>query len=203
MSSTPTTFSWGAGLLALALLLPTPSQAGNPSEVEPGFGFHGVGVNLGLGDVEGDTGSTIMFGGHANMGAPFEGVPQLALIPRIMYWTKSVESGVSGGDDFSFSEFSFIVDGRYYFPMAGAIGVFAGGGIGFHRSSFDIPSVSAGGFTVGGGSVSETDIGITLLGGGEVELSETIDGSAEARLKFGGFDEFMALFGFTMALGGE
>ena len=100
------------------------------------------------------------------------------------YWSKS-----------NFSSLTLSATGKYYFPMPGTISPFAGGGLGFVRSSFDIPTVTTIFGNVGGGSTSATDLGLHLVGGVDIAISPKLDLVPEVKLSFGGYDAILITLG--------
>ncbi len=125
------------------------------------LGFNGIGGRLSYVDAEGVDG-TIGFGAHANLGNIIE---NLTLYPSIEYWTK-------GEGVVDFSSFSINGDARYYIPTSGSVNVFAGGGL-----ALLFNKVSVGTF-----DDSETKLGLDLLGGIDIPVSDNL--SATAKIKF-------------------
>ena len=71
--------------------------------------------------------------------------------------------------------------------------LFAGGGLGFIRSSVDIPEVQFLG--IGGGSASNTDLGLHLVGGAHISVSPQVDLVPEVKIGFGGVDAVLLTIG--------
>lgn len=145
------------------------------------IGFKGVGGRLGFVTADGNV-STIVFGGHVNLG---EIIPGLVIVPSIDYWSESILNWLSINGNV-----------RYYFPTGGNIALFGGGGLAFNRTSVDIPSF--GGF--GGGSVSDTGISINLTGGAEMPISDTLVGTAMIMFNTDG-SQIKIMGGVTYMLG--
>lgn len=116
-----------------------------------GLGFMGVGGRLGYAKPS-DFDGSIAFGAHVHLG---EIIENLVLMPNVDYFSK---------DEVSFLSVNGNV--RYYFPTEGAVDLFAGGGLGFVRVSVDLGQF--------GGDVSETEIGLNLLGGADFAVAENI-----------------------------
>ncbi len=161
-----------------------------------GLGFYGVGGRLSFVKAE-NVSSTLGIGGHADLG---EIVPNLVLYPSIAYWKRSENE--AGGDRFrsSFSEFTINADVHYYFPSEGSFDFYAGGGLAlvFWKSTARFPM---GDFGTVSSSVSDSDVGVNLLGGVETALSPTLTGFAQARYKIDGADTFKITVGLTVAVG--
>jgi len=118
------------------------------------IGFKGVGGRLGFVSADGSV-STIVFGGHVNLG---EIIPGLELVPSIDYWSESILNWLSINGNV-----------RYYFPTSGNIDFFGGGGLAFNRSSVDLGPL---------GDISDTGISLNLMGGADMPLSDNLVGTA-------------------------
>ena len=168
----------------LICLLAAPGQAQvDRMDDPPGFGLHGIGGNLGLTDPESGIDVTYSLAVHANLGAFIPSVPMLIAHPSLSYWSS----------DF-ISEFGVNADVRYLFPMKSNLLLYAGGGLGLFWSTFEYEFIDF--ITLQPTVVSETDsdLGLTLLGGVSPRLARNLLASVEARLKFGGVD--------TISIGG-
>ena len=94
-----------------------------------------------------------------------------------------------GGTGVDFSYFEFNINGHYMLPIeAEAVDFYAGGGINIARASIDydddIPFI-------GGTSVSDTEIGLNLLGGVDFDINENLGGFGELRIELGGGEQFV------------
>lgn len=158
-----------------------------PAIAEPTIG---VGANLGLCLPSDNVGSTFMFGGQGIITNLIASMPEFVAAPSFSYWSSDFD-----GSDSSFSEFGINFDARYMFPMAGAIDLFAGAGLGLFFSSVDIPTVNTPFGPVGGGSASNTDVGLNLLGGATTAASPNIDLTGQLRFKVDGVDTIQIIAG--------
>jgi len=149
------------------------------------LGFRGVGGRLSFVKPE-DVDGTIGFGAHADLG---EIIESLVLYPSVEYWTKS-------DGPLDFSQFALNADVRYYFPGASSVAFFAGGGLAVLFSSADI---NLGGF--GSASDSSTDIGLDLLGGVDVPVSDKLTFSGTAKFVISDGNAFKVTAGVTYAIG--
>lgn len=136
------------------------------SAMAQNLGFNGIGGRLSYVKVE-DVDGGIGFGAHANLG---EIIQNLVLYPSFEYFKKSEEISPSVDVDFSF--ISINADARYYIPTQGTIDPFVGGGLAVHFSKAD-----AGPF----GDESETDVGLNLLGGIDIPVSDNLVATAKAK----------------------
>jgi len=71
------------------------------------------------------------------------------------------------------------------------VGIYAGGGLNIAHASVDIPSV------LGGGSVSNTDVGLNLIGGVDFRTQGSIKPFAELKIEVSGGEQFVATGGVT------
>lgn len=149
------------------------------------LGFKGIGGTLQFVKPENIDG-TVGFGAHADLGQIIE---HLTLFPSIEYWGKS-----EGPLDFS--QFAVNADVRYYFPNSSNLSFFAGGGLALLFSSAD---VNLGGF--GTRSDNSTDIGLNLLGGIDVPVSEKLVFTGSAKFVISDGNVFKIMGGLTYLLG--
>ena len=170
---------------ALALVALPGIAVAAEGESESTFGFNGIGGQLGLVLPEDPVDATFELHGFANLGAPFSSVPELVFMPGLTFWSGGTEI-----DEIDFTEFGILLDALYMFPRSSEDGVyfFAGGGLGIFFTSFDIviPDFFGGGTRTE--SQSDTDFGLTLVGGLGKPMSENLDLMAQARFKFDGID---------------
>ncbi len=133
--------------------------------------FKGVGGRLGYVKPEGFDG-TVSFGGHANLG---EFVEHLVLYPSIEIWSKR-----------GFDQIALNGDVRYYFPPPSDSNIefFAGGGVGILLNS-----------------PGDNDVGLNLLGGIDVPVSEQWVATGEARFVFNNQTVFKITAGITYIIG--
>ncbi len=117
-----------------------------------------------------ETGFTI--GAKADLGEVYENV---RLHPVVEYWS----SGYTIGEfDYNLSNFQLGAEAHY--AIGNVKGLYAGAGLVLNFVSIDLPTVSSFGFTAGGGTASNTDFGLTVLGGYEFPLAG-MTGVAEAK----------------------
>lgn len=96
-----------------------------------------------------------------------------------------------GGVDVSYWELN--LNGHYMLPfeLDSPIDFYAGGGLNIAHLSVDIPDITVGGFTTQGGSASDTDIGLNILGGLDFRISDSLGGFGELRIELGGGEQFV------------
>ncbi len=168
-----------------------------------GFGFHGIGGQLGFISPEDPIDSSFMFGVQANLGTFSRQVPQLLFVPSITYWSKSYDTGTRS--DASISELGFSGDARWMFTKEGAapdaVQFFGSAGIGFYRgkSEFTTEDIDTGFGIIEGESFEDTntDIGLKIGGGAQKRFGEKLDGFAEVTFKIGDIDSFRICVGGT------
>jgi opacity protein-like surface antigen len=163
----------------------TSSSTSTQSTNNVGLGVRGVGASVGFVDPEGGS-STVSLGLHMDAGTF---APNLHLKPYFQYWSVSASSG---GYDISNSDMAFAFDVNYDFPLQGArVTPYIGSGLGLHflKSDASVP---------GGGSNSDTKVGIDLQGGIRTPVMPNFALFAETRYTFIQDDgEFNILGGFT------
>ncbi len=119
-----------------------------PAAETHGLGFQGLGARIGFVDPEGAS-STVALGIHVDGG---EFVRHVHLMPMAEYWSV----GVAGSD---IKDFTLGMDVNVDFPVEGGRVIpYAGGGLGLHFVSFDVPP----GFI---GDNSDTKLGLNMQGG--------------------------------------
>jgi Outer membrane protein beta-barrel domain len=140
-------------------------------------------------------------GDGANLGFGFQGnflygiTPIIDLTGSIGYVTWGTDT-----DNVSFSSVPLTFGGRYYFQR-GEFTPYGLAELGIHFSSVDIPSVHIGGITYGGGSASNSDIGIGLGGGFLYDLgSVKLDVTGKINI-VSGFNNLMIMAGAIFPLG--
>ncbi len=144
-----------------------------------GLGFKGIGGRIGMVDPEGGS-STLDLGFHVDFG---EIAQNIHVSPIAEYWSV----GVSG---FDISDFSLGADVMFDFPLQDSrITPYAGGGVGMHWLSADLPS---------GGSNSDTKLGLNLQGGVRTDAMPNLALFGELRYNFvSDANQLKVLGGFT------
>ncbi len=137
-----------------------------------GLGLHSITAKGGvmLPETPWDTG--FQLGAKADLGEIFENA---RLNPVIEYWNFGYS--VTG---FDYDLTNIQIGAELHYAIASVKGLYVGGGLVLNMVSWDIPTVSFGGFSSGGGSVSNTDFGATALAGLEFPLGG-MTGVAEAK----------------------
>jgi opacity protein-like surface antigen len=139
----------GALIVAAGLTSFSALAAAAPPPEGHGLGLQGLGARIGFVDPEGAS-STLDLGVHLDAG---EFVRNVHIMPMVEYWSV----GVSGAD---IKDLMVGMDVNVDFPVEGGRVVpYAGGGLGLHFVSFDLPP----GFT--GGDTSDTKLGLNMQGG--------------------------------------
>jgi hypothetical protein len=174
------------GTLTAITALPLVATAEEADGMNGGstFGFNGITGALGVVFPEGGLDTTFGLEAHIDMGAPLASTPQLLFMPGLSFWT-------GGEGDADWSEFGILADAVYTLPVGEPEDgwmVFFGGGLGIYFTSFDFEFVEPFTGTRFSESQSDTDFGISLLGGGAKPVSENLDIFAQLRLKFDGVD---------------
>jgi hypothetical protein len=163
--------------LAVCLVLGTAAFA------KSNIGFKGVGAKIGFVGPEGGIGSTIAFGGVADLGWI---TPEIGLEADAVYWGKSYNTGfIYDTYDVKYSQFTISAIAKYYFAQkkGAKFHPYAGGGLGMGFWKLGYPSAAH--FT---GGVSGSDLVVSVVGGSKMALSPSMDGFAEFRYSTGGFD---------------
>jgi hypothetical protein len=139
----------GALIVTAGLASFSAQAAAAPAAEGHGMGFRGLGARIGFVDPEGAS-STLDLGIHIDAG---EFVKNVHLMPMAEYWSV----GVAGSD---FKDFMVGLDVNVDFPVEGGRLIpYAGGGLGLHFLSIDLPP---GPFQ---GDTSDTKLGLNMQGG--------------------------------------
>jgi opacity protein-like surface antigen len=179
-------------LLVVALLVAAPVMA------KSDIGLKAVGARVGYIMPEDPIESTLGFGAHADLGTL---MPNLTLHGYLDYWSKSYDEGTYWEASYSVIGISAIA--KYHFEMDGNIKPYAGGGLGFNigtaKAEYTGPTY---GYDLGDTDASEsnTDLGLTLVGGAAMELSPSMDGFVELRYSTDGADYFGIYAGISYKL---
>lgn len=133
---------------------------------------------------------------------------------RAVFPVEAINERVSGSGEFLFffpDDGGGSVDVTYWeinanmlydFPLPSSpISPYLGGGLNVARASVSI-DVPANPF-ITDTSVSETDIGLNLLGGASFENNSSVSPFVEGRIELGGGEGFVLSFGATMSFGGN
>jgi hypothetical protein len=157
----------GLAAALLACLL----VAGNAAAGENEFDISKYGARLGFSSNP----DQFTLGAYAQLG---ELAPHLSMRP-------SVDLG------FGDSVFSLILnaDLQYAFVVGSALAPFVGAGLGVAYYSFDVPSDYV-------GDDSETDVGLNVYGGAEMDLGDYKSGYLEARIGIDEMPDFKLTLGF-------
>lgn len=145
------------------------------ASAEVDIGFKGIGGKIGL-VAPSDIDATFGLGAFVDLGTF---APQVGFEASIDYWS----SGEGSGDfEVDFRDIALGARATYRFEVSNEkFKPYAGGGLSLHIFNVDTPSVTVPGFgTVGGGSDSETKIGLDLLGGTRYTVGEKVDIIGEA-----------------------
>lgn len=182
-------------LLLLVLALPLISFA------QADIGFYGVGGRLGYVMPESEIKDTFGLGLNADLGTI---TPDIALEGFIDYWSVSYDAAAYWGSDFEwkYSLFAIGALGKYYFPQSGSYDPYVGGGLSLNFYSFESPA----GYnpytnTYEKDSSSKMSLGIHMVAGAKMELSETLDGFAEVKYTVSKWDYFGIYVGVMYKLG--
>jgi opacity protein-like surface antigen len=151
-------------LLAAAIGVMSSQQAVGQSSI----GFRSVGASVAYVSPQ-DLDGTFGFGALADLGRI---TPQIALEPRIEYWSKSQEAF---GAKASLSDIAVGARAKYFFEVANPkIRPFAGAGLGLHFLKAEA-SVTVPGFPTITADESTTKVGVDFGGGMETSLSPKVD----------------------------
>jgi len=164
-----------------------------PSVAQVDIGFYGIGAKLGYIVPEDPIGSTVGFGIQARLGTF---MPNLAFDPFLEIWKKGYDSQSNGIDtDVSYTEYVLGASAKYFFPMTDMIKPYAGGGLGFviSRSSWEWTNPVTN--EQEDDSKSNSDIGLHILGGAEMEINDQFDGTFELKYSIDGADYFSVFLG--------
>jgi opacity protein-like surface antigen len=155
------------------------------------IGFNGIGAKIGYIMPESPIENTIGFGAVADLGTL---TPALKFEGELLYWSK----GYTAADyEWSYSQIYISALVKYFFPQKKNAKwlPYAGGGVGLviGKSKSEYKGAYSMYVSDKSSSISNTDLGIHLLGGVKTVLSPTMDGFAEARYSIDGAD-FFGLF---------
>ena len=147
----------------------------------------------------------VAFGGQISYADDFDlGVGARAVIGTndVVEGTRAVASfdlyfpGDEAGVEFSFWEIN--VNGHYMFPLEEkSFGLYAGAGLHYANVSVDTPSIDTGFGVIEGGSVSDSEVGLNLLGGVDFQTSGSVSPFAEIKIELGGAEQFVISGGAT------
>ena len=160
------------------------------AQAQSSLGFNGIGGSISMVKPD-DSDTSIGFGAHVDFGQITTG---LHLYPSIEYFNNKVtEDTIFGEVEAEASVLSLNGDVRYYFPTQGKVGFFAGGGLAIHMT---------GDTEVDGQEVAEgqTDVGLNLLGGLELPVSERLSFSGLAKYIVSDNNGFKITAGLTYAM---
>jgi opacity protein-like surface antigen len=169
------------------------------------IGLMGVGGSVGFATISFTGGTTteslsgFAIAAHADLGEISKGI---SLFPEIQYFSTSKDvSGVK----WKLSDFAINANVHYNLEMEGAMKPYVGAGLGFNSisSEVEIPSVTAFGITIGGGTVSATDsrIGINLLAGLNYKINDKMMLMVEPRYVLASdFNHFLIKAGVTVGM---
>ena len=114
---------------------------------------------------------------------------------------------IKGGADFTFffapENFSFNtlnLNGFYMFDVEG-FNPYALAGLNFSFYSANFQSTTIGGITIGGGSVTDTAVGLNLGGGADFPLSENLAGFGEVKYVISNYDGLAITAGIKFLFG--
>jgi opacity protein-like surface antigen len=138
--------------------------------------LYSIGPKLGFIMPEDPWDSGLLIGARANLGELFTGGK---LMPFAQYWSSGYEyAELNQTEDISLSNIQIGADLGYF--IESAPGLYVGGGLSINIISVDVPGYSVMGVTYGGGSDSETKIGIDLMGGYQMPIGKNT-GFVEAK----------------------
>lgn len=160
------------------------------------LGFKGVGGQLSYVMPSGSIENSLGLGANVYLGTI---MPDLHFFAYVDYWGKTYSANSYA--EAKYSMISIIAAARYHFKVEGNIKPYAGGGLGLNIAKSSVTyNDSYVGHTYDT-SVSNTDLGILLLGGASTSLSKNLDGFAELRYNIGDGDVFSINVGVTYLLG--
>jgi len=152
------------------------------------IGFKGIGAKIGYMKPE-DIDGTFTVGAVVDLGTF---IPELGWDASVQYWS-------SGNDEFesdwSLADIAIKSTVRYFFPTAGNVAPYAGGGLGIHfySSEQDGPG--------GSHSDSESEFGFHILGGVGFPLAPRWKAQVEAEYADADLDQIAVVANFIYALG--
>lgn len=169
------------------------------------IGFNGIGGFLGYAMPEDPIDNTIAFGAKADLGTIIN--PNIGFEAQLAFWSKSYDETYY---EWSYTQIYLSALAKYYFSSGSDVKPYAGAGLGFvhqnAKAEYTGPSnpymslAKPTAIMSSSSSDSEIDLAIHLLGGISYNLSDAIDGFAEAQFILGGADTFMILAGIMYHL---
>jgi len=163
-------------ILGLTLIMATTAYS-------QGLGLYSITAKGGLILPDSPWDSGFEIGAKADMGEIFENV---RLNPVVEYWSASY--GIAG---FDLDLTNFQIGAEAHYAVAKVKGLYVGAGLVLNFVSFDFPGLALIGGT---SSISNTDFGVTVLGGFEFPLGG-MTGVAEAKYNLTDVSAFGITFG--------
>lgn len=120
--------------------------------------------------------SGFLIGAHVDLG---EFTKDFSLVPDITYFSASKDLG--SGVTVKVSDFAINVNAHYNIAMEGMLKPYVGAGLGYNSFSTTVPGVQTIFGTIGGGSVTDSRIGINLLAGVNYKLNDMLTVVVEPR----------------------
>lgn len=154
-----------------------------PSFAAAQFGFNAIGPKLGFVMPEDPIESTFGFGLESDLGTI---TPQIHLGAFLEYWSKGYDEG---SYEWSYSDLGFGASGKYYFAQRGSLEPYAGGGLGLYRAKWESDYKGAGDLHLGG-SATNTEFGIHVMGGADFQVGPKMKAFAELRYSLSDPDYF-------------
>jgi len=167
------------------------------------LGFEGIGGSVSLFMPEGDADNTLGFGAIADLGPIVPQMNKLKGEVSADYWGSSDKyTGFGTSWKVSWSTIMVNATAKYEIPIGGSILPFAGGGLSFIRSSVSSEYEGQNAGLIGGSNndISNTDIGLHIVGGINVPLGGSLKLIAEAKYTMGDGDIFQILGGIVVKL---
>lgn len=165
---------------------------------ETDLGFKGGGFRIGMVDPEGSWKPTSEFGLTADLGSPMENV---FLDGSIGYWASKLDDGLPAGYEFTLSDFSLRVGGKYQL-MVGATSPFVGGGVGYHLYALALDTPSGESSSELLNDYTQDDQGVLYLTGGvEQSFGENVLGSVAARFDIAELTQMAFQVNFNYMIG--
>jgi len=166
------------------------------------LGFEGIGGSLSIFMPDGPADNSLGFGVIADLGTIVPHINKLKAEASIDYWGSSEEyTGFGTSWETSWSSILVNATAKYEIPIGGSFIPFAGAGLSFVRSSAKSEYKGKTALpTSAETSVSDTDIGLHLVGGINVPLGGTLKFIAEAKYNTGGGDSLQILAGIVVKL---
>ena len=159
------------------------------------IGFNGVGAFVGFAMPD-NIDNTLAFGAKADLGTIMDG--KVAIEGDLSFWKKSEDEGTW---EFSYSQLTIGALGKYFLNPMNSMKPYVGGGVGLTIATAKAEYSGTANQYVNDWDESDTELGITLMGGVNFDLSDTLTGFAEARYQLGGTDTFMIVAGAMFPIG--